>query len=109
MRAVSSMRGAAGTMTLQLTFEDFLHSGCMRSRAVSAMCDPEDLIYDHLPAFDCGEPDEIREAFAEACEQGSDHAVSKVELDDRDLEYVRTRFLRERRFRYVPGAMPPAA
>jgi len=101
----SSKRGKR----VQLSFQDFLYSGTMRSQAVSAMCEPEDLIYDHLPGFDCSEPEEVREAFAEACEAGSGYAVDKVELDDNDLNFVRRRFLNERRFELVQGHMPPAA
>jgi len=109
MRFLASTTSGNRGAQLQLSFEDFLYSGCMRRQATTAMCEPEDVIYDHLPTFDCGEPEEIREAFAEACEAGSDYTVDKVELDDQDLNFVRRRFIEGRMFRLVPGSMPPAA
>jgi len=108
MYAVAAINGR-GPVQLELSFEDFLYSGVMRRQAQVAMCRPDDLIVDHLPAFDCGDVDEVREAFAEACEQASEYGVSKVQLDDRDVAYVRHRFLGPHRLRLVEPELLPAA
>ncbi len=91
--------GTGHGVQMELAFEDFIASGHMHSLARAGMCTPYDLILDHLPGFDCGDPDEIREAFAEACEEASEYGVRKVKLDDDDIEFVRREFLENRRFR----------
>ena len=108
MHAVAAISGR-GPVQLELSFEDFLYSGVMRRQAQVAMCSPDDLIVDHLPAFDCGDADEVREAFAEACEQASDCAVSGVKLDDDDLLFTRRHFIESRPFRLLIGDPPLAA
>ena len=37
---------------IDIAFEDFMSSGHMHNRAKAAMCSPDDLIVDYLPAFD---------------------------------------------------------
>jgi hypothetical protein len=91
---------------LMLPLEDFLNSGHMRSRALVTMTSPEDLLTDHLPPFDCGDEDETKQAFAEACEVASDHALSKVRLDDGDLRFVHDKFLRAQRFKHLDTLLP---
>ncbi len=107
MHALVMRRGFA-PLQLELPFEDFLASGVMRRQAQVAMCSPDDLVYDHLPAFDWDD-DEIREAFAEACEQASENAVSKVKLDDDDLLFVRRHFLGPDKMRLIDFDYLPAA
>ena len=108
MQALAVFSGRA-PVQLELAFEDFLCSGVMRRQAQTAMCSPDDLIYDHLPAFDCGDTEEVREAFAEACEGASDYTVEKVRLDDRDVAYVRRHFLGQGHLRLVEPDFLPAA
>lgn len=97
--------GTGHSMQMELAFEDFMESGHMHGLAKAGMCTPYDLILDHLPGFDCDDPEEMREAFAEACEEASDYGVQKVQLDDHDIEFVRRRFLEDRMFRIV-GQLP---
>ena len=96
---VESSRGSS--MEMQLSFEDFIESGHMKNLSKVNMCSPYDLIVDHLPAFDPGDGEEVREAFAEACEEASEYGLRKVKLDDRDVAYARHEFLENRRFRVV--------
>ena len=107
MRAITST-GNGYPVQLELSFEDFLYSGVMHRQARVAMCSASDLISDHLPAFDCGDNDELREAFAEACEQASDYRVSKVSLDDRDVEFVMQNFFGRENLRVVDEWLPEA-
>lgn len=108
MYVLAAFRGCH-PVQLELSFEDFLYSGLMRRQAQVAMCTPDDLITDHLPGFDCGDSTEVREAFAEACEQASDYVVSKVTLDDEDEQFVRQCFLGPDRLRLVDPDLLPAA
>ena len=108
MHAVAAISGR-DPVQLELSFEDFLYSGVMHRQARAAMCSADDLILDHLPPFDCGDPEEVREAFAEACEQASDCAVSRVKLDDDDLLFTRQHFIESRPFRLLIGDPPLAA
>ncbi|MBT3380724.1 MAG: hypothetical protein HN742_26910 [Lentisphaerae bacterium] len=84
---------------IDIAFEDFMSSGHMHNRAKAAMCSPDDLIVDYLPAFDVSDAAEVREAFGEACEQAVDGAIGKVRLDDEDLLFVRRHFIEGRHFR----------
>jgi hypothetical protein len=108
MRALVTSRQSRG-MQLEMALEDFLDSGRMACRAKAAMCSPDDLILDYLPAFDAGDADEVREAFGEACEQAVDGEIGKVQLDDDDVLFVREHFLNDRRFRITQGWLPEAA
>ncbi len=95
---------------LQLSFEDFLYSGIMRRHSMVAMCEPEDLIMDHLPPFEWGDDSEISGAFAEACEQAVEYEVEKVTLDDTDVEFIREHFSAQPgRVLFFPDLLPPAA
>jgi len=78
-----------GCRQINMPFEDFLFSGFLSGHARAAMCDPEDLVRDHLPAFDPDEEEEVGEAFREACEQATEGEASNVRLDGRDLRFVR--------------------
>mgnify|MGYP006279356211 FL=1 len=100
--------GRGRNTQLEIPFEDFMDSGHMTRRAQVAMCSPDDLVTDYLPAFDPGDAEEIREAFGEACEQAVDGQIDKVRLDDDDVSYARQHFLEERRFRLV-GELPDLA
>lgn len=91
--------GFCANMQIEIPFEDFLGSGHIRVQAKVAMCTPDDLIIDYLPAFDPADADEVREAFGEACEQAADGGLNKVRLDDDDVLFARRHFLRSRRFR----------
>ncbi len=50
-------------LSLTIPFEDFLASGEMRRQALVNLCSPEDLVLDHLPAFDPDDDDEKAKAF----------------------------------------------
>jgi hypothetical protein len=76
-----------------MPFEDFLFSGFVSPHARAAMCDPEDLVRDHLPAFDPDDEEEVSEAFREACEQATDGEATNIRLDRRDLRFVRDAIL----------------
>jgi len=78
-----------GCRQINMPFEDFLFSGFLSGHARAAMCDPEDLVRDHLPAFDPDDEEEVGEAFREACEQATEGEASNVRLDRRDLRFVR--------------------
>jgi hypothetical protein len=78
---------------INMPFEDFLFSGFLSGHARAAMCSPEDLVRDHLPAFDPDEEEEVGEAFREACEQATEGEASNVHLDGRDLRFVRNAIL----------------
>jgi hypothetical protein len=78
---------------INMPFEDFLFSGFVSTHARAAMCDPEDLVRDHLPAFDPDDEEETREAFREACEQATDGEATNIRLDHRDLRFVRNAIL----------------
>ena len=95
--------------TLTISFEDFLSSGVMRRQALVEMCRPEDLVLEHLRDFDAGDPDEIRQAFGEACEQALGNRLSVIRLDDHDLRFVRRRFLNNRSLGFVSTEPLPAA
>ena len=96
---VDSVTG--NSMQMQLSFEDFMESGHMKNLSKVNMCSPYDLVLDHLPGFDPGDGEEVREAFAEACEEASEYGVQKVKLDDSDVEFARRQFLENRRFKVV--------
>jgi hypothetical protein len=74
---------------INMPFEDFLFSGFLSGHARAAMCDPEDLVRDHLPAFDPDDEEEVGEAFREACEQATDCEATNIRLDHADLRFVR--------------------
>ena len=74
---------------INMPFEDFLFSGFLSGHARAAMCDPEDLVRDHLPAFDPDNEEETCEAFREACEQATDGEATNIRLDRADLRFVR--------------------
>jgi hypothetical protein len=82
-----------GCRQINMPFEDFLFSGFLSGHARAAMCDPEDLVRDHLPAFDPDEEEEVGEAFREACEQATEGEASNVRLDRHDLRFVRNAIL----------------
>ena len=86
---------------MKLGFEDFLYSGLVRRQSMVAMCEPEDLIMDHLPPFDWADDEEISEAFAEACEEAVEYQVDKVRMDGNDLAFIRRHFARPDRLRLV--------
>ncbi len=78
---------------MQMSFEDFLSSGVMRRQALLGMCEPEQIILDYVsPDMDLTSVHEIREGFAEACEQASNYALIDVELDTSDVLFIQ-RFL----------------
>lgn len=91
--------GSGRASQVDIPFEDFLSSGRLCGRAKAAMCSPDDLIVDYLPAFDVSDADEMREAFGEACSQAVDGAIDKVRLDDDDLLFARQHFIEGRHFR----------
>jgi hypothetical protein len=107
MQLIAAFRGRT-PVTMELSFEDFLCSGLMQRQAKAAMCSADDLVTDYLPDFDCSNPDEVREAFAEACEQASEYAVSQVRLDDDDEKFVQQHFLRARHFGLSEHWLPEA-
>jgi hypothetical protein len=74
---------------INMPFRDFLFSGFLSGHARTAMCDPEDLVRDHLPAFDSDDEEETCEAFREACEQATDNEATNIHLDLADLRFVR--------------------
>jgi hypothetical protein len=74
---------------INMPFADFLFSGFVSPHARAAMCDPEDLLRDHLPAFDPDDEEETCEAFREACEQATEGEATNIRLDDADLHFVR--------------------
>ena len=78
---------------INMPFEDFLFSGFLSGHARAAMCDPKDLVRDHLPAFDPDDEDETCEAFREACEQATDSEATNIHLDRADLRFVRNAIL----------------
>jgi hypothetical protein len=78
---------------INMPFEDFLFSGFVSGHARAAMCDPEDLVRDHLPAFDPDDEEEVNEAFREACEQATEGEATNIRLDDADLHFVRQAIL----------------
>ena len=78
---------------IDMPFRDFLFSGFLSGHARAAMCDPEDLVRDHLPAFDADDEEETSEAFREACEQATDGETTNVRFDRRDLRFVRNAIL----------------
>lgn len=81
-------------LELNIPFEDFLCSGVMHRRALINMCQPEQVICDYLsPSADLNDPMELRESFAEACELATDHELSDIELDARDVLFIRRKFL----------------
>jgi len=82
-----------GVRSVDLPFAAFLGSGFLAIHARAAMCSPKELLSDHLPAFDPEDDEEVREAFAEACEQATDGQTARVKLDETDLRFVRRRFL----------------
>jgi hypothetical protein len=84
-----------GVRSVELPFATFLVSGFLATRAKAAMCSPRDLVLDHLPPFDPDDEEEVREAFAEACEQATDGETARVSLDREDLRYVRNRLLHD--------------
>jgi hypothetical protein len=108
MHAIINARHSQ-SMQLEMSFENFLSSGRIARSAKVAMCSPEDLVMDYLPPFDPGEPDEIREAFAEASYQAVDGAIDKIRLDDEDVAFVRRHFLRGRQLRLLETPLPDAA
>ena len=93
---------------INMPFEDFLFSGFLSGHARAAMCDPEDLVRDHLPAFDPDDEDETQEAFREACEQATDGEATRVRLDREDLRFVRSR-LAARESLCIPFGQPLGA
>ncbi len=105
---IQSVLNGASACQMKLGFEDFLYSGLMRRQSMVAMCEPEDLIMDHLPHFDWGSDEEVAEAFAEACEEAVEYQVDKVSLDDNDLIFIRRHFARQDRFRLVETGFLPA-
>lgn len=84
-----------GVRSVDLPFAVFLGSGFLAAHAKAAMCTPKELVADHLPAFDPDDEDEVREAFAEACEQATDGETARIQLDEADLRFVRRRFLHD--------------
>jgi hypothetical protein len=90
---------------VNMPFEDFLFSGFVSTHARAAMCDPEDLVRDHLPAFDPDDEEETCEAFREACEQATDGEATNIRLDRRDLHFVRNAIL-PREPRIIPFPHP---
>jgi len=78
-----------GCRQINMPFEDFLFSGFLSGHARAAMCDPEDLVRDHLPAFDVDDEEEVGEAFREACEQATEGEATGIRLDHADLRFVR--------------------
>ena len=78
---------------INMPFEDFLFSGFLSGHARAAMCDPEDLVRDHLPVFDPEDEEETCEAFREACEQATDCEATNIRLDCHDLRFVRNAIL----------------
>ena len=90
---------------INMPFEDFLFSGFLSGHARAAMCDPEDLVRDHLPAFDPDDEDETCEAFREACEQATDCEATNIRLDRRDLSFVRNALV-EPEPNIIPFAQP---
>mgnify|MGYP001180894521 CR=1 FL=1 len=96
-------------LSLTIPFEDFLASGEMRRQALVNLCSPEDLVLDHLPAFDPDDDDETGQAFAEACEQAVESRLWAVRLDGEDIRFVRRRFLRVPRFMPAGSGPQPAA
>ena len=73
---------------IDMPFRDFLFSGFLSGHARAAMCSPEDLVRDHLPAFDPDDEEETCEAFREACEQATDCEATNIRLDRHDLRFV---------------------
>ncbi len=84
-----------GVRSVELPFAAFLGSGFLAVHAKVAMCSPRDLVLDHLPSFDPDDEEEVREAFAEACEQATDGTTARVRLDREDLRFVRNRLLND--------------
>ncbi|OGV64624.1 MAG: hypothetical protein A3K19_29805 [Lentisphaerae bacterium RIFOXYB12_FULL_65_16] len=78
-------------LNLHVRFQDFLHSPVIRRPAATAMCEPQDLIRDFVRVTD-SDPDELRDAVAEAVMLATDYAVTNVELDRSDLAFVRRHF-----------------
>ena len=74
---------------VEMPFRDFLFSGFLAGHAKTAMCEPKDLVRDHLPPFDPEDREETCEAVREACEQATDGETSAVRLDATDLRFVR--------------------
>ena len=105
---IQSVLNGTSACQMKLGFEDFLYSGLMRRQSKVAMCEPEDLIMDHLPPFDWNDDEEVSEAFAEACEEASEYEVEKVRLDDLDLAFIRRHFARPERLRLVLPELTPA-
>ena len=90
---------------INMPFEDFLFSGFLSGHARAAMCDPKDLVRDHLPAFDPDDEDETCEAFREACEQATDSEATNIHLDRADLRFVRNTLVEPDPF-IIPFAQP---
>ena len=107
MRIQTVLNGTSACQ-MKLGFEDFLYSGLMRRHSKVAMCEPEDLIIDHLPRFDWNDDDELSGAFVEACEEASEYRVEKVRLDDSDLKFIRRHFFKPDRLRLVMPELTPA-
>ena len=105
---VQTMFSGRAPCQMRLGFEDFLCSGLVRRQSMVAMCEPEDLIMDHLPPFDWGSDEEVSEAFAEACEEAVEYRIDKVRLDDQDLAFIRRHFARLGRLRLVRTELLPA-
>ena len=102
---MQTMFSGKAPFQMKLGFEDFLYSGLVRRQSMVAMCEPEDLIMDHLPSFDWGDDEEISEAFAEACEEAVEYQIDKVHMDNNDLEFIRRHFARPDRLRLVQNEM----
>jgi hypothetical protein len=82
-----------GLRQIDMPFRDFLFSGFLSPHARAAMCDPEDLVRDHLPAFDPDDEEETSEAFREACEQATGGETTGVRLDHADIAFARRRLV----------------
>ena len=105
---VQTMFSGKAPIQVRLGFEDFLYSGLMRRQSLVAMCEPEDLIMDHLPPFDWGSDEEVSEAFSEACEEAVEYQVDKVQMDGNDLAFIRRHFARPDRLRMEQHELLPA-
>ena len=105
---MQTMFSGKAPFQMKLGFEDFLYSGLMRRQSKVAMCEPEDLIMDHLPPFDWADDEEISEAFAEACEEAAEYQIDKVRMDGNDLVFIRRHFARPDRLRLAEKDLLPA-
>ena len=88
--------GVNGQLTMDISLEDFLCTGMMRRHAKAAMLDSgEELLRDYV----CEEPgiysgdDDLSQAFSEALVMATDSAVQSVQLDRKDVAFIKRHFL----------------